>query len=65
MCFVCVCERERAELGEKGAAEGLVSVKLSSSWMSDWPRFRPKVEYRQARRKAKVEEEEEEDEDVE
>lgn len=50
---VRVCERERE--GRKGAAEGLVSVKMSSSCMSDWPRLRPNVEYQQERRKGKVE----------
>lgn len=46
-------EKERREL----AAEGLVSVKLSSSCMSDWPRLRPNVEYRQEGRKGAGEDE--------
>lgn len=45
-----LCVRVRGG-GVGWGAEGLVSVKLSSSCMSDRPRLRPNVEYRQERRK--------------
>lgn len=46
--MLCVCIG-----GGVRAAEGLVSVKLSSSCMSDWPPLRPNAEYRQVERKVK------------
>lgn len=43
------------------AAEGLVSVNLSSSCMNDWPPQRPNVEYRQEGEEGWGEEDEGED----